>query len=61
MSDRVSHSMSNWVSNSMSNWVSNNSLGTMKTVGRVSHGSDSSSESLGLSGASVFSLVWLGH
>jgi len=53
--------MSHRVSHSMSNWVSNNSLGTMKTVGRVSHGSDSSSESLGLSGASVFSLVWLGH
>jgi len=53
MSDRVSHGMSNW--------VSNNSLGTMKTIGRVSHGSDSSSESLGLSSASVFSLVWLGY
>ena len=53
--------MGNWVGNCMSNWVSNNSLGTMKTVRRVSHSSNSSSESLGLSSASVFSLVWLGY
>merc|ERR1712018_967050 len=33
----------------------------MKTVRRVSHSSNSSAESLGLSGASVFSLVWLGY
>ena len=45
----------------MSNWVSNNSPGTMKTVRRVSHSSNSGSKSLWLSGASVFSLVWLGH
>jgi len=61
MGNRVSNSMGNWVSNSMGNWVSNNSLGTVETVRRVSHGSNSSSKSLGLSGASVFSLVWLGH
>merc|ERR1719245_799935 len=30
-------------------------------VRRVSHSSNSSSESLGLSGTSVFSLVWLGY
>merc|ERR1711892_1450808 len=68
MSNWVSNSMSNWVSNSMSNsmsksmsnGVSNNTSSTMKTVGRVSYSSNSSSKSLGLSGASVFSLVWLG-
>merc|ERR1711892_408888 len=68
MSYWVSNSMSNWVGNSMSNsmsksmsnGVSNNTSSTMKTVGRVSYSSNSSSKSLGLSGASVFSLVWLG-
>ena len=45
----------------MSNWVSNNSPGTMKTVRRVSHSSNSGSKSLWLGGASVFSLVWLWH
>merc|ERR1711892_1082751 len=33
---------------------------SMKTVRRVSNRSNSSSKSLGLCGASVFSLVWLG-
>merc|ERR1739838_1204739 len=46
--------------NSMGNRVSKDSFSTMKTVGRVSYSSNSSSKSLGLSGASVFSLVWLG-
>jgi len=41
--------------------MSKDSLGSMKTVRRVSHSSDSSSESLGLSGASVFSLVGPGY
>merc|ERR1719384_650472 len=41
--------------------MSQNSLGTMKSVRRVSNGSNSSSKSLGLSGASMFSLVWLGY
>merc|ERR1719412_1093532 len=41
--------------------MSQNCLGTMKTVGRVSNGSNSSSKSLGLNGASMFSLVWLGY
>merc|ERR1712128_318496 len=63
-SNWVGNSMSNWVGNSMSksmsNGVSNNTSSTMKTVGRVSYSSNSSSKSLGLSGASVFSLVWLG-
>merc|ERR1719317_1292292 len=45
------------VSRSMSKY----SLGSMKTVRRVSNSSDSCSESLGLSGASVFSLVGPGH
>ena len=44
----------------MGNRVGKDSLSTMKTVGRVSYSSNSSSKSLGLSGASVFSLVWLG-
>merc|ERR1712106_90751 len=67
-SNWVSNSMSNWMGNSMansmsksmSNGVSNNTSSTMKTVGRVSYSCNSSSKSLGLSGASVFSLVWLG-
>jgi len=41
--------------------MSNNSLSAVKTVRRVSHCGDSSSECLGLSGASVLSLVRLGH
>jgi len=41
--------------------MSKDSLGSMKTVRRVSNSSDSCSESLGLSGASVLSLVWPGH
>merc|ERR1719420_1911933 len=45
------------VSRSMSKY----SLGSMKTVRRVSNSSDSCSKSLGLSGASVFSLVRLGY
>merc|ERR1719477_120689 len=45
------------VSRSMSKY----SLGSMKTVRRVSNSSDSCSESLGLSGASVLSLVRPGH
>merc|ERR1712106_327288 len=45
----------------MVDWsMSNNTSSTMKTVGRVSYSSNRSSKSLGLSGASVFSLVWLG-
>jgi hypothetical protein len=58
-------SMDNWGMINRSSVVgrsmSNNSLSAMKTVRRVSHGGNSSSESLGLSGASVISLVWLGH
>ena len=46
---------------SMVDWgMSNNTSSTMKTVGRVSYSSNTGSKSLGLSGASVFSLVWLG-
>merc|ERR1719481_1936498 len=45
MSNSVSKSMSNRMSNSMSNWVSNNTSSSMKTVRRVSYGSNSSSES----------------
>ena len=45
---------------SMTKSMSDKSSGTMKTVRRVSNRSNSSSESLGLCGASVFSLVWLG-
>merc|ERR1712106_1102852 len=51
-------SMDNW---GMVDWsMSNNTSSTMKTVGRVSYSINRSSKSLGLSGASVFSLVWLG-
>merc|ERR1712123_425242 len=60
-------SMDNWGmvgGSSMDNWSmvgrSSNTSSTMKTVGRVSYSSNRSSKSLGLSGASVFSLVWLG-
>merc|ERR1712106_1032717 len=57
-------SMDNWSmvgGSSMVDWsMSNNTSSTMKTVGRVSYSSNRSSKSLGLSGASVFSLVWLG-
>ena len=45
---------------SMTKSMSDKSPGTMKTVRRVSNRSNSSSKSLGLCGASVFSLVWLG-
>ena len=45
---------------SMTKSMSDESPGTMKTVRRVSNRSNSSSKSLGLCGASVFSLVWLG-
>ena len=45
---------------SMTKAMSDDSSGTMKTVWRISYGSNSSSKSLGLCGASVFSLVWLG-
>merc|ERR1712224_468687 len=45
MSNSVSKSMSDRMSNSMSNWVSNNTSSSMKTVRRVSYGSNSSSES----------------
>merc|ERR1712128_409147 len=41
--------------------MTKNSPSSMKTVGRVSNGSNTGSESLGLDGASVFSLEWLGH
>ena len=44
----------------MAKSMSNNSPGTMKSVRRVNNRSDSSSKSLGLCGANVFSLVWLG-
>ena len=45
----------------MVDWgMSNNTSSTMKTVGRVSYSSNTSSKGLGLSGTSVFSLVWLG-
>jgi hypothetical protein len=62
-SNGVRHSMDNWVTYRMDtskDWsMSNNPSSTMKTVGRVSYSSNTSSKSLGLSGASVFSLVWL--
>ena len=46
---------------SMVDWgMSNNTSSTMKTVGRVSYSSNTGSKGLGLSGTSVFSLVWLG-
>merc|ERR1712106_1178610 len=41
--------------------MTKNSPSSMKTVRRVSNGSNTGSESLGLNGASVLSLVWLGH
>merc|ERR1712106_968473 len=57
-------SMDNWSMvgrSSMVDWsMSNNTSSTMKTVGRVSYSSNRSSKSLGLSGASVFSPMWLG-
>merc|ERR1712106_813630 len=47
---------------SMVGWaMTKNSPSSMKTVRRVSNGSNTCSESLGLNGASVFSLEWLGH
>merc|ERR1711892_68240 len=58
--------MVNWRSmdygGSMVSWsVNKTSPSSMKTVRRVSNSGNRSSESLGLSGASVLSLVWLGH
>merc|ERR1712106_241210 len=41
--------------------MTKNSPSSMKTVRRVSNGSNTSSESLGLNGASMLSLEWLGH
>merc|ERR1712106_201974 len=41
--------------------MTKNSPSSMKTVRRVSNGSNTSPKSLGLDGASVFSLEWLGH
>ena len=56
----MSYSMNNGMTNSTDtskDWsMSNNTSSTMKTVGRVSYSSNTSSKSLGLSGASVFSL-----
>merc|ERR1712123_83490 len=56
----MSYSMNNGMTNSThtsKDWsMSNNTSSTMKTVGRVSYSSNTSSKSLGLSGASVFSL-----
>merc|ERR1712128_104167 len=47
---------------SMVGWaMTKNSPSSMKTVRRVSNSSNTGSESLGLDGASVFSLEWLGH
>merc|ERR1712123_432560 len=47
---------------SMVGWaMTKNSPSSMKTVRRVSNGSNTSPKSLGLDGASVFSLEWLGH
>ena len=45
---------------SMTKPMSDDSSSAMKTVWRISNRSNSSSKSLGLCGASVFSLVWLG-
>ena len=45
---------------SMTKPMSDDSSGAMKTVWRINNRSNSSSKSLGLCGASVFSLVWLG-
>merc|ERR1711970_1043180 len=61
MSNSMSKSMSNRVSNSMGNRMSNNTSSSMKTVRRVSYSSNSSSKCFRLCGASVLSLVWLGH
>ena len=49
-SDRTGHCMNHRVSNTM------DSSGTMKTVRSISHSSNTGSEGLGLSSASVFSL-----
>ena len=52
---------------SMNKWgvigwaMGKDSLSSMETVRGVSNSSNSSTESLGLCGASVLSLVWLGH
>ena len=45
---------------SMTKPMSDDSSGAMKTVWRINNRSNSSSKSLGLCGASVFSLIWLG-
>merc|ERR1719293_52697 len=57
-------SMDNW--GSMNNWgmiswaVGKDSLGSVETIWGISNSSNSSTKSLGLCGASVLSLVWLG-
>merc|ERR1719145_207144 len=57
-------SMDNW--GSMNNWgmiswaVGKDSLGSVETIGGISNSSNSSTKSLGLCGASVFSLIWFG-
>merc|ERR1719293_262336 len=51
-------SMDNW---SMISWaVGKDSLGSVETIGGISNSSNSSTKSLGLCGASVFSLIWFG-
>merc|ERR1712088_784289 len=53
-------SMVDWGS-MVSRSMSKHSLGSMKTVRRISNSSNSCAESLGLDGAPVLPLVWLGH
>merc|ERR1719293_406581 len=49
-------SMDNW---GMIGWaVGKDSLGSVETIGGISNSSNSSTKSLGLCGASVFSLIW---
>merc|ERR1719419_1931661 len=51
-------SMNNW---GMIGWaVGKDSLSSLETIGGISNSSNSSTKSLGLSGASVFSLIWFG-
>jgi len=54
---------SNWSSSVGNNWgvdsVGNDSLGSVKSVGGISNNSGVGTESLALSGGSVFSLEWL--
>merc|ERR1719419_646950 len=57
MSNWVGNSMGNRMTNGMGNWMSNNTSCSMKPVGGISYSSNSSSESFGLCGTSVFSLV----